>query len=162
VIRIHFAQTDSDIEHARELMRRYARWTGVDLCFQNFDAELAALPGKYVAPDGALWLGALDSAPDPVGVIAVRRLSGSACEMKRLWVEPVAQGVGLGAALVRCAIDFARTAGYREMKLDTLRTRMPAAIALYRSFGFEETAAYTVNPEPDALYMNLALANEPK
>ncbi len=157
MISIALAVTDHDINDARDLMRRYAQWTGVDLCFQNFEAELAELPGKYVAPLGALWLASIDTSPNPVGVIAVRPLDRAACEMKRLWVESEAQGLGLGGKLARTAIEFARAAGFVEMKLDTLRNRMPAAIALYRSLGFVETEPYTINPEPDVLYMCLNL-----
>lgn len=160
MISIALATANHEINDARNLMRRYARWTGIDLCFQNFEAELADLPGKYVSPLGALWLARSDTSLDPVGVIAVRPLDGVACEMKRLWVEPEAQGLGLGGKLARTAIDFARTAGFAEMKLDTLRERMPAAIALYRSLGFVETEPYTLNPEPDVLYMCLNLRAE--
>ncbi len=77
--------------------------------------------------------------------------------MKRLWVDDVAKGVGLGRALAETSIAFARNAGYRTMKLDTLRTRMPAAISLYRSLGFVETEAYVHNPERDVLYMQRSL-----
>lgn len=146
-----------DIHDARELMRRYARWTGVNLCFQNFEAELAELPGKYTPPSGQLWLARTMRGNTPVGVIAVRALSPTACEMKRLWVEPEAKGMGLGRRLAQTAIDFAQSAGYREMKLDTLRERMPAAIALYRSLGFVDAEPYIANPEPDVIYMSLNL-----
>ena len=152
---IRLATSAQDIEQARELMRTYARWTGIDLCFQNFEGELAELPGKYSAPSGALWIAHTEQAATPVGVIAVRSLavsageSVSACELKRLWVEPQAKGTGLGRALAQTAIAFAQSAGYAEMKLDTLRTRMPAAIALYRSLGFVDAEPYTHNPEPD-------------
>lgn len=157
MISIVLASSDRDVSHARDLMRRYAQWTGVNLCFQNFERELADLPGKYVAPLGALWLASIAPSAEPVGVIAVRPLADETCEMKRLWVEPEAQGLGIGGQLARTAISFARAAGYAEMKLDTLRERMPAAIAMYRSLGFVETQAYTVNPEPDVLYMCLNL-----
>ena len=160
MISVALAATEQDVNDARELMRRYAQWTGVDLCFQNFEAELAELPGKYVAPLGALWLARVATSPNPVGVIAVRPLNDAVCEMKRLWVESEAQGLGLGGKLARTAIEFARAAGFAEMKLDTLRGRMPAAIALYRVLGFVETEPYTVNPEPDVLYMCLNLRME--
>ena len=156
-VAIRLASTARDIEGARELMRRYAAWTGINLCFQNFDAELAELPGKYVAPRGALWLAVANETDEPVGVIAVRPIDERACEMKRLWVEPAAQGAGLGRKLAQTAIEFANAAGYSEMKLDTLRTRMPAAIAMYRSLGFVDTEPYTPNPEADVLYLSLDL-----
>ena len=157
MISVALANTDHDIIDARNLMRRYAQWTGIDLCFQSFETELAELPGKYVAPLGALWLARVSTSMNPVGVIAVRPLDSTVCEMKRLWVEPEAQRLGLGGTLARTAIEFARAAGFVEMKLDTLRERMPAAIALYRSLGFLETEPYTINPEPDVLYMCLKL-----
>ena len=156
--RIRLATSPQDIEHARELMRNYARWTEVDLCFQNFEEELAALPGKYSAPEGGLWLAEIDGATSPVGVVAVRALAASACELKRLWVEPGAKGAGIGRELTRTAIAFARDAGYADMKLDTLKNRMPAAIALYRSLGFVDAEPYTHNPEPDVLFMTLNLS----
>ena len=155
---IRLATSPQDIEYARELMRNYARWTEIDLCFQNFEEELTALPGKYAAPEGGLWLAGLDASASPVGVVAVRALADSACELKRLWVEPAAKGTGIGRSLTRIAIAFARDAGYTEMKLDTLKNRMPAAIALYRSLGFVDAEPYTHNPEPDVLFMTLKLS----
>ncbi len=156
--RVRRAISEQDMDHARVLMRTYARWTGIDLCFQNFDDELASLPGKYSAPEGGLWLADLASSIKPVGVVAIRALADSACELKRLWVEPEAKGRGLGRELARTAIAFARAAGYEEMKLDTLKNRMPAAIALYRSLGFVDAEPYTHNPEPDVLFMTLKLS----
>ena len=155
---IRLATSPQDIEHARELMRNYARWTEIDLCFQNFEEELAALPGKYSAPEGGLWLAEVGVVTTPIGVVAVRALTDSACELKRLWVEPGAKGTGIGRDLTRTAIAFARDAGYAEMKLDTLKNRMPAAIALYRSLGFVDAEPYTHNPEPDVLFMTLKLS----
>ena len=160
--RIRLATSAEDIVHAQELMRNYARWTEIDLCFQDFEGELAVLPGKYSAPEGGLWLAEMDSSPAPVntavGVVAVRALAASTCELKRLWVEPEAKGTGLGRELARTAIAFARDAGYADMKLDTLKNRMPAAIALYRSLGFVDADPYTHNPEPDVLFMTLKLS----
>lgn len=158
IAQIRLAASERDIVRARELMRNYAQWTEIDLCFQNFEAELAALPGKYSAPEGGLWLAEIDDAATPVGVVAVRALADSNCELKRLWVEPEAKGKGLGRELARTAIAFARDAGYAEMKLDTLKHRMPAAIALYRSLGFVDAEPYTHNPEPDVLFMALKLS----
>jgi ribosomal protein S18 acetylase RimI-like enzyme len=147
----------ADIPVARDMMRRYQTWIGLDLCFQNFDAELAALPGAYVLPQGNLWIARDAADGTPLGIIAVKPLDDSACEMKRLWVEDAAKGRGVGRMLAQTAIEFARDAGYAEMRLDTLRTRMPAAVALYQSLGFRETAAYVHNPEPDVLYMSITL-----
>jgi putative acetyltransferase len=158
-IRIHVA-TSSDLDDVRTLMRHYNAFLGargVDLCFQDFDRELGALPGKYTPPHGELWIARNDSGT-ALGIIAVKPLDeNGTCEMKRLWVEPAAQGMGLGRALAETSIAFARSAGYRSMKLDTLGDRMHSAVALYRKLGFVETEAYVHNPEQDVLYMKLDL-----
>jgi putative acetyltransferase len=141
---------NDNLSDVAALMRSYQSWLldelGVSLCFQDFESELAALPGAYVLPLGQLW------------IIAVKPLDATfECEMKRLWVTDAAKGRGLGRVLAHTAIAFAREAGYRVMKLDTLRDRMPAAISLYRHLGFTETNGYVHNPEPDVLYMKLDL-----
>jgi putative acetyltransferase len=152
--------TPHDLNDVRTLMRHYNAFLGelgVDLCFQDFDLELEALPGKYVRPLGNLWI-ARDEAKTPLGIIAVKPLDGNGvCEMKRLWVEDAAKGLGLGRRLAETSIDFARNANYITMKLDTLGSRMQSAVSLYRSLGFVETTAYVHNPERDVLYMELAL-----
>jgi GNAT superfamily N-acetyltransferase len=114
----------------RELFREYADGLGVDLCFQGFEAELAGLPGAYAPPSGRLLLVVCGS--EVYGCVALRRLSDSAAEMKRLYVRPAARGTGLGWALVNALIVEAEAIGYRRILLDTLPT-MTAAIRLYSS-----------------------------
>jgi putative acetyltransferase len=153
---------NDNLSDVAALMRSYQSWLldelGVSLCFQDFESELAALPGAYVLPLGQLWIARHATGHTPLGIIAVKPLDATfECEMKRLWVTDAAKGRGLGRVLAHTAIAFAREAGYRVMKLDTLRDRMPAAISLYRHLGFTETNGYVHNPEPDVLYMKLDL-----
>jgi putative acetyltransferase len=153
---------NDDLPDVRALMSSYQRWLlddlGVSLCFQDFESELAALPGAYALPRGQLWIARDTTDHAALGIIAVKPLDAAfECEMKRLWVTDAAKGHGVGRALAQTAIEFARSAGYRTMKLDTLRDRMPAAISLYRSLGFAETVGYVHNPEPDVMYMSLKL-----
>jgi putative acetyltransferase len=153
---------NDDLPEVSALMRSYQRWLlddlGVSLCFQDFESELAALPGAYVLPRGQLWIARDTTDRTALGIIAVKPLEAAhECEMKRLWVTDAAKGRGLGRVLAHTAIAFARDTGYHTMKLDTLRDRMPAAISLYRSLGFAETTGYVHNPEPDVMYMSLKL-----
>ena len=137
----------------RRLFREYAASLEIDLGYQDFEAEFAALPGKYAPPLGELFLAGAED-----GCIGVRPLAeNGVCEMKRLYVAASGRGQGLGQALVETAIDFAKRAGYREMRLDTLDTMTPA-IALYRKFGFEEIPAYYDTPVGCSLFMALRLS----
>ena len=148
-------QTDSEVQEARRLFEEYAAWLGVNLCFQNFEKELAELPGEYVPPTGRLFL-AFDG--DQVsGCVALRGLGELTCEMKRLYVRPDFRGKGLGRELTQKVINAARQIGYQRMRLDTLPGKMDRAIAMYRSLGFREIAPYYDNPVAGATFMELSL-----
>jgi len=149
------AQTPEQVEQARRLFREYADWLQIDLCFQNFEKELAELPGDYVPPGGRLLL-AYDSA-QLAGCIALRRLDQQTCEMKRLFAREAFRGKGLGRQLITAIVQEAKQIGYEYMRLDTLPPKMNSAIALYRTYGFREIAPYYQNPVPGALFMELNL-----
>ena len=155
-LKIAAAQSAADFSIARGLLNDYARELGVDLCFQNFSSELGNLGTMYAAPTGRLLLASGDE--QIIGCVGVRGLSESACEMKRLYVRPVARGQGLGRRLAEASIEAAQDLGYETMLLDTLTT-MAAAQDLYRSLGFRETAPYYSNPLPQVTYMKLDLSS---
>ena len=148
------ALTPTEVGVARELFVEYAQSLNFSLCFQGFDQELATLPGSYVRPAGRLLLGLQNG--QAVGCVALRPLEANGCEMKRLYVRPVARGTGLGASLAQRIVTEARAEGYTVMRLDTLPT-MAKAIALYRRMGFVSIANYNANPLPDALFLELDL-----
>lgn len=147
-------QTGPDVDLARELFREYHRSLNVDLCFQDFERELAALPGEYVPPSGRLFL--CFEEETLAGCIALRKLDDLTCEMKRLYVRPGFRGKQLGKRLAEAVIEEGRVIGYTKMKLDTLPI-MTAAIELYRTLGFRPTPPYRHNPIPGALFMELDL-----
>jgi len=152
------ASSDEDIRSARGLFEEYAAGVGISLCFQNFDRELANLPGDYAPPDGRLLLAIEEDLL--AGCIAMRKLEPGVCEMKRLFLRPAYRGRGLGRVLVESIIDEARKLGYTHMRLDTLPGRMDQAISLYRSIGFVEIAPYYENPIEGAKFMELNLATK--
>lgn len=151
--------TAGHIAATRELFRQYAVSLDFNLCFQNFEHELASLPGDYAPPRGALYLARVDGVS--VGCIGLRPFSGNIGEIKRLYVAPTCRGQGLARSLVLSAITAAKRIGYETLVLDTLASMRPA-IALYESFGFTRTVAYYPNPLADALYFRLSLPAPPQ
>ncbi|HEY1397827.1 GNAT family N-acetyltransferase [Roseateles sp.] len=145
-------------EEARVIMREYAQSLDIDLDFQNFDQELASLPGEYDEPQGALLLALVDG--QIAGCGGFRPMTDSdyanACEMKRLFIRPAFRRFGLGRTMAQALIDRATTAGYSSMLLDTLDD-MEAARDLYESLGFEEIPPYYFNPIAGAHYLKVDL-----
>jgi ribosomal protein S18 acetylase RimI-like enzyme len=148
------ARTIKEIEDIKILFREYELYLNVDLCFQGFDEEISALPGKYLPPGGEL-LTAVD-AKKVLGCVGLRKLDKGVCEMKRLFVRPEARGIGLGKKLALNIIAKARELGYFSMKLDTLDS-LKKAVSLYESLGFKRIEPYYKNPLPGALYWELKL-----
>ena len=146
------------LDEVRRLFQEYATDIRVDLCFQNFAEELASLPGKYGSPEGALLLA--QDANQFAGCVALRKLEGNVCEMKRLYVRPPFRRHGVGRELAVHVIDLARQLDYRLMRLDTLAWMTPA-ITLYEQLGFRRIDPYCYNPRHDAVYMELAVRSVP-
>ena len=150
------ANDTTAIEHVRQFFRNYAAWLGVDLCFQNFEAEMASLPGAYAQPDGRLFYAERDGRP--AGCVGIRPFSTGLCELKRLYVEPSQRSFGIGRVLTMAAIKAAKEIGYRKLLLDTLPT-MRVAVKLYRELGFKETPAYYQTPLEGTMFLALDLEN---
>jgi ribosomal protein S18 acetylase RimI-like enzyme len=167
-LNVHIVQASmlEEIAIARTLFREYATWlandparpfAASDLLSQNFDEELANLPGDYAPPDGLLRL--VPSGKETAGCVAVRRFNNCACEMKRMWVRPKFRGCGLECLLAEQLIAEARTIGYSKIVLDSLPS-LESALALYRTLGFREIPSYRYNPDPDAVFMQLDLIRD--
>ena len=150
--------TPEQLAATRLIFQEYADQLGVDLCFQNFEAELAGLPGDYAPPQGCLLLALLNG--EIAGCCAMRPLETvdypNACEMKRLYVRQGFRGLGLGRQLAEAVLDAARIAGYHSVLLDTLND-MEAARALYEDLGFKDIPPYYHNPIAGAHYLKADL-----
>ena len=151
-----------DFDVARGLFEEYARWLGVDLCFQGFAEELRTLPGAYAPPLGCLLLAGPPGsafaciALRPLAMAGASSPAAAVGEVKRLYVQPDHRGERWGHRLARTLISNARAIGYRELKLDTLEWMKPAR-SLYERLGFRECGPYYENPLPGVVYMALEL-----
>ena len=157
---LHFITPDSPelLAATRQIFTEYATQLGIDLCFQNFDAELADLPGEYSEPRGALLLALVDG--EIAGCCGLRALDSvdypNAAEMKRLYVRKAFRRFGLGRQLADAMLDMARMAGYQSVLLDTLDD-LESARALYAELGFEDIPPYYHNPVAGAHYLKVDL-----
>jgi ribosomal protein S18 acetylase RimI-like enzyme len=142
------------LEEIKRLFLEYARSLETDLAFQDFETEFKTLPGKYGPPDGALILALVDD--KGAGCIALRKISDSICEMKRLYVNDAYRGLGIGKNLIMMIIEEARKLHYSYIRLDTLPT-MEKAQEMYVSFGFYDIEPYVYNPVEGTRFLELKL-----
>ncbi len=151
------ARTDVEYRAAEKLIRDYVSWLGIDLSYQDIEAELSDFPKKYLPPRGEVLLARMDD--HIAGTVCLQALEGDICEMKRMWTAPGFRGSGLGRRLASAIVEAARARGYRLMRLDTL-TRLKSAVALYESMGFRRIPPYYHNPTEDVIYMELDLTKD--
>jgi ribosomal protein S18 acetylase RimI-like enzyme len=154
-ISISQAKSSSELAIVRELFVEYAESLGFSLCFQNFDSEVAGLPGDYTPPDGRLLLARYG--PESAGCVGLHSLEPGIGEIKRLYVRPQFRGSGIGSMLTNTVISEAKSIGYKKVRLDTVEPKMKNAVGLYRALGFREIEPYRPNPIEGAMYMELDL-----
>lgn len=153
------ARSPDDFKIIANLFLAYAQSLPINLDYQDFEAELADLPGKYAPPEGELLL-ARATDGEILGCVGLRAFTDDACEMKRLYVLPQARGMGVGEALVSAIITCATEAGYRRMLLDTL-PEMKGAIRLYEKADFVPITAYYDTPISETLFFQCLLGDNP-
>jgi len=141
--------TNKDMLNVRKLFLEYQEWLGIDLCFQDFEEELATLPGSYAPPKGAILIAVEDR--EIIGCVGIRPRTENEAELKRLYVQPCHQGRSIGKRLFHTAMSKAKRIGYVSIVLDTLPT-MQTAKSLYVAYGFKEIPSYYGNPEGAEYY----------
>jgi putative acetyltransferase len=151
---IHQALSGDALESVRALFQEYWASFGFTPCFQNFDSELAELPGNYAPPHGRLLLATVNGRP--AGCVALRRFDQTRGEVKRLYVRPQFRGSGLGKALMKALAAEARAIGYAELIADTIPKVMPTALTMYERLGFEHIEPYS-SETPEAQHIRLRL-----
>ena len=146
--------TEAEYDAAISLFRQYAAWLNIDLGFQHFEEELVSLKNMYGAPFGGIIL--CKNGSGYAGCIAIRKIDVDIAELKRMYVRPEFQQLGIGNALLQDALTLAKKYHYKKIRLDTLSNMTPA-INLYKRNGFYEIPAYYFNPEKTAVFFEKIL-----
>ena len=121
--------------------------------FQGFDAEIDGLPGKYQgALRGALIVATLHG--EVCGTVALRQLSVTDAEMKRLYVRPSFRRAGVATLLEAAVATAAAALGYTRLKLDSL-IRLSSALRFYEARGYQVCERYNDNPMDDVVFMEM-------
>jgi GNAT superfamily N-acetyltransferase len=150
------------LAQARELLLEYGRFVvaqsgAARFCFGSLEKEAARLPFSYLEQGGGCLLATVND--EPAGFVAWRALAPSpavipdAWELKRLWVPPVARGIGLGRTLTQAVLDRATAAGRKAVYLDTVPEAMALAHHTYVQLGFVPCAPYNDNPVQGLAYL---------
>ena len=147
-IRITYAETPEEPAGLAEMTRRYLEWdlgefervSGISLSVDDYVSNTLEHLEEYMPPDGRLVM-ARDEPGNLLGTVMLRKLGDASAEIKRLFVNPDARGMGIGNKLISFLLGEARQIGYQQIFLDT-GTYMPAAHRLYESFGFRDTGPY--------------------
>ena len=130
------------------------RSLNIDLSFQNFEEELITLKSMYGGKKGTI-IHAYDNLT-PIACVAVRPINDEIGELKRMYVKPEFQKNGIGQELLNQSLSFAKQAGYKKIRLDTLEHMTPA-MNLYIKNGFYKIEAYYFNPISNAVYFEKLL-----
>jgi putative acetyltransferase len=142
--------SDSQIEAAKSVITRvcceFFGETPVD--FEDMDEIFSS----YASPSGTFLV--LMDGQQVVGTGAIRRLDEQTCELKRMWFLPAYRGKGYGARMAELLLEFARSAGYTRVKLDTSPV-LAAANKLYQRLGFHPIERY--NDGPCTIFMEKRL-----
>jgi DNA-binding MarR family transcriptional regulator len=133
-------------QHAQHCLQAY--FAELD---QRFDAGFdptQSLPldlDEMRPPAGVFCLATLGG--EPIGCGGLKFHGGEPTELKRMWVDPTARGLGVGRRLLNELESRAAASGSDVVRLDTNET-LTEAIAMYRSAGYREIDAF--NDEPYA------------
>jgi ribosomal protein S18 acetylase RimI-like enzyme len=132
--------TDADRRRVWHLHEEGLRQTDSYIGAGPWDDDLRSIPGTYLDGTGEFLVGTLHDQVVAMG--ALRRVSDTVCELKRMRVDPRHQRQGFGRAILTKLEDRAKQLGYTTIRLDTT-TNQTAARHLYRAGGYQEAERST-------------------
>ncbi len=139
-------------EYVAELNRRSTR---------GFDPSVGAtaLPHEVRPPAGQFFVAYLHG--EPIGCGAVKHHADTPSEIKRMWIDPQARGLGLGRRLLEKLEECALAGGARVARIETSAV-LSEALSLYRSTGWVEVPPFNDEPFADHWFEKVLSDRTPK
>ena len=104
---------------------------------EEYEALVAEIVASFVRQQRPArercWIAEKDG--EMVGSVFLVRRTDAVAQLRLLFVEPAARGLGIGATLIDECVRFARQSGYRKLRLWT-QSELDAARRLYKKAGF--------------------------
>ena len=147
-------EDERELAEVRRLILDHVSARATTPGIEHMRADANALPGRFAPPLGGLWLARAGATG--VGCVALRPLTPTTAEVKRMFVDASWRGRGVGRALMQAVMDGARARGYETLRLGTLAD-MTAAQALYRSLGFTPIDRYRADELIDTRFYERSL-----
>jgi putative acetyltransferase len=133
---MHFRRASSaDVATLRQIIYPTLNEYGLEPDPQTTDADVEDVDRHYGGAGGYFCILEVDG--EPIATGGIRPMSGSRCELRKMYMLKHARGKGYGKQMLTHLLEQARRMGYEEVMLETASV-LKEAIALYRAFGFRD------------------------
>lgn len=102
-----------------------------------YDSTTDALYELFQKERAAYFIAAIDNKiVGGGGIYPTEGLPVDTCELVKMYLLPAARGTGLGRQLIETSLNFAKSAGYKNVYLETM-PELKQALKVYAKFGFD-------------------------
>ena len=142
------AATNADAAAVRDVVFSALREHGLDPSPEETDADLYDIERHYHARGGCFDVLVENSTGAIVGSVGLRPDEAGTVELRKMYLRPEHRGRGCGRCLLEHALAEARRLGFRRVILEST-SKLPKAVAIYRSYGFQPYIARHCAPRCD-------------
>ncbi len=108
---------------------------GLEIRPDDTDMDLSDTRKHYFNNNG--WFAVLEKDGEIVGSYGIYKIDESTCELRKMYLLKLYQGLGLGRMMMEDALIKAKELGYSIMVLETNK-RLDKALSLYYKYGFKD------------------------
>lgn len=140
--------TNADAEAVRSVVFSALREHGLEPSPDDTDADLSDIERHYHARGGLFGVLVENGGGKIVGTVGLHPDEPGTVELRKMYLRPEHRGLGCGRCLLEHALAEARRLGFRRVVLEST-SKLPKAVALYRSYGFQPYPAKHCAPRCD-------------